>query len=246
MTTHAFAVAAGLILSLLGSATNAAAAVSEGASRLAFIDAPPPAPRAPGPAPLREEDEYGRRTWEAFPTMSLDTPFCRGDALGSSHCGDTETGTSLGGGALYRLTPYVGIGAAASFTSFGKTGAEAFSHARWFGVIVRGYFLDRGAFDPYVEAGLGAGSVSSGESDGIHGVALRASGPASTAAVGIDFWVLPCLRLGPALAYRWTWLTRVERCVDGACTAGDVSSVGAVGSHLSLGVVATFAIGAEM
>jgi hypothetical protein len=179
--------------------------------------------------------------------FALTTPFCRGDALGASRCRDTEAGTSVGGGALYRLTPYVAIGAVASFSWFGAPSASsAYSRSRWVGAVVRGYLLDRGALDPYVEAGFGVGAVDAGYDDGAHSAHSHASGPSTSATVGVDVWVLPYLRVGPALSYRWTWLHLVEQCVDGACTVDDVTTTGGVGSHMSFGLLATFALGREM
>jgi hypothetical protein len=216
-------------------------------SGLAFVDAPPPAPRPAGPSPLREPDEYARRSWEVFPALAVGAPFCRGQALGSGRCGESSAGASIGGGALYRLTPYVAVGGEVHFTSFAASpSADAFSRTRWFGLTVRGYFLDRGVLDPYLEAGLGVGSVDAGYAADGHAVQLHGTGPSSSAAAGLDFWVLPYLRLGPALSYRFTWLTQVEQCQDGACAMQSVSDSGAVGSQLSVSLLATFSLGREM
>src|SRR2546423_10130726 len=108
------------------------AGLDGGARRFAFLDAPPPAPVLRAPAPEREGDEYARKSWEAFPEVGFGAPFCRGTSLGAGHCGDTGNGPVLGGGALYRLSPYVGLGAVASFASFqvdSPATAGAFSSA---------------------------------------------------------------------------------------------------------------------
>jgi hypothetical protein len=78
------------------------------------------------------------------------------------------------------------------------------------GLTIRGYFSDRGAVDPYVETGIGRGTATSSASDGAVEVRSDAAGPAATLGAGIDFWVLPFLKIGPSFTYRWTWLTDVR------------------------------------
>jgi hypothetical protein len=172
-------------------------------------------------------------------------PFCRGDATGANHCGDAGSGAALGGGALYRLTPYVALGAAASFASF-QPGGAAYSRANFIGFVVRGYFSDRGVVDPYVETGFGRGAFATGYAAGEADVRSEGAGPSTMAAAGIDFWVTPYLKLGPALSYRWTWLTDLRTCAGSACQTASVSDLGAVGSYVTLGFHATFALGREM
>ncbi len=233
-----------LSLAVLASARRAQADTSE---RFPFLDAPPPTPAPLPPGPAREADEHPRRAWEAFAHADLSAPFCRGDRFGAGQCAETGTGTALGAAALYRFTPSVALGAEASFSHFQVDApSAAYSRASWMGLLVRGYFLDRGALDPYVEAGIGRGAVIAG-SDGPMGPArTNATGPSAGARVGIDFWVTPFLRLGPALSYRWVWLTDVHACVGATCETTAVSERGAVGSYLSLAVHATFGWGHEM
>lgn len=248
MSPRAIALVANLSLGLaaLGLVTPAAA---EEVGRHSFLDSPPPAPAPLPPDPAREADEYPRRAWEAFPEVGLSAPFCRGDSFGLSHCGDSETGRALGGGALYRVSPSVGLGLEATFSGFrlAVDGArETYSRASWVGLLVRGYFLDRGAVEPYVETGLGRGSSSAGYSIEWSRVSVEASGPSALAGAGIDFWIAPHLRLGPAFTYRWTFLTEVRSCVDSSCETARIADHGAVGSFASLTFVATIALGREM
>jgi len=243
--TWSSALALALGLSLLALAPTAAA---EG-GHFSFLDGPPPAPAPLPPAPARESDEYPRRAWEAFPEVGLSTPFCQGDSFGISHCGESGPGTALGGGALYRVSPSVALGLEATFSTFNLTvdGAqEAYSRASWLGLLVRGYFLDRGAIEPYVETGVGRGSSSSGYSDGVSRVSVEASGPSALAGAGVDFWVASYLRMGPAFTYRWTYLTGARFCAGSSCDTSSVADRGAVGSFASLSFVATLAIGREM
>jgi hypothetical protein len=231
------------------SALTVASSALGAAGRFAYLEAPPPEPSPLPPAPAREADEFPRRSWEAFPQAGLTAPFCRGDALGVARCGDATGGTALGGGALYRVGPYIALGLEASFVTFQVGAASlpaAYSRTNWMGFLVRGYFLDRGAVDPYVETGLGRGASLAGYFDGRADVRSETSGPSVMAGAGVDFWVTPYLRFGPAFSYRWTWLTDVRTCAGSTCETTRVADSGAVGSYASLSVIATFAFGHEM
>jgi hypothetical protein len=218
---------------------NPAAAL--GAHRWLFLDAPPPAPPPFPPDPAPEADEHPRRTWEFAPELGIGAPFCRGGGVG---CPGTGAGPSLALAALYRLSPYVALGLDAGFADFREDAAVAGAHSRthWVGFVVRGYFAEQGLVDPYVEIGFGRGAVESGAAD----VRASGAGPSTMAGAGIDFWVLPFMRVGPALSYRWTWLSTLDVCEGGACGTASVSDWGAVGSYASLAVVATIGLGREM
>jgi hypothetical protein len=154
----------------------------------------------------------------------------------------------LGGVALYRISPNLAIGANAAFATFQIDGGlpSAYSRVSFIGLMIRGYFSDRGAIDPYVETGVGRGSASSGYT--FEGIDVRSdsAGPSAMAGAGIDFWVTPYLKLGPAVSYRWTWLTDVRTCAGSACQMMRVSDWGAIGSLATLSFAATLAFGHEM
>src|SRR4051794_12230135 len=128
MSLRTLAVAVGLFT--FAFAGRASAQPFAGGTQLAYLEAPPPAPAPRAPEPARESDEYPRKSWEAFPEVSFGAPFCRGDSLGAGHCGNNGNGSALGGGALYRLTPYVALGASISFANFQLEGSPpgAYSH----------------------------------------------------------------------------------------------------------------------
>jgi hypothetical protein len=243
MSTRTFVLAFGLASVTLASTAGA------DASRFAFLEAPPPAPAPRAPEPAREADEFARRSWEAFPFAGFAAPFCRGPSLGAGRCGESGQGPVLGGGALYRVSPYVALGATVSFASFHLDAApnvSAYSRASFLGLLVRGHFADRGALDPYVETGIGRGTATTGVTDGTGTVESESAGPSATVGAGIDYWVLPFLKLGPAVSYRWTWLTDVRTCAGAACETTSVGDRGAVGSFLSVSLTATLALGHEM
>jgi hypothetical protein len=235
---------------LLGARSVRAAEPIPRDRRFAFLDAPrPPLPDLP-PEPTREADEYPRRTWEVFPSGGVATPFCRGSAYGLGHCGDATSGAMLGVGALYRVSPYVALGLDLSFARFTpratNAGATLQSEASFIGLLVRGYFLDRGLVDPYVETGFGQGASVARYAEGGRDVRTESAAPAFLVGAGIDFWLTSYLRLGPALTYRLSWISNVEGCWGSTCTSVGVDERGAVGSYASVSVKATIAFGREM
>ena len=219
------------------------------APRFAFLDSPPPRLAELPPEPSREPDEYPRRAWEVFPSGGMGTPFCRGTAFGLGRCGDASSGATLGLGALYRITPHVAFGLDASFAHFGSGATSVTAHeslATWVGLLVRGYFLDRGALDPYVETGFGQATSVSTYRDGDVDVRTESAAPSVETGAGIDFWVAPFLRFGPAVSYRFAWISRVNGCASGICTSYGVDERGAVGSYATFSVRATVGFGREM
>jgi len=66
------------------------------------------------------------------------------------------------------------------------------------------------------------------------------------AGAGIDFWLGPYLRLGPALTYRIAWISDVRGCYAGTCTTYGVDERGTVGSYATFSLRATVALGREM
>jgi hypothetical protein len=216
---------------------------------VSILDAPPPLPRDLPPAPTREPDEIPRRVWEIFPSGGFGTPFCRGNAFGLGHCGDASSGATLGAGALYRVSPYVALGLDASFARFtakSASGARDESEATWIGVLVRGYFVDHGVIDPYVETGFGQASADARHVEGDDEIRTELRAPSVMTGAGIDFWVAPYLRVGPALNYRFAFVSSVNGCYGATCTAVGIDERGAVGSYASVSFCATLALGHEM
>ncbi|MET0594887.1 MAG: hypothetical protein ABW133_19460 [Polyangiaceae bacterium] len=230
-----------------GTASTASTASTD--SRFAFLDSLPPRPAELPPEPSREPDEYPRRAWEVFPSGGVGTPFCRGTAFGLGRCGDANAGATLGLGALYRVTPHVAFGLDASFAHFGSgaTNVAAYdSLSTWVGLLVRGYFFDHGALDPYVETGFGQATSITTYRDGDVDVRTESAAPSVETGAGIDFWVAPFLRFGPAVSYRFAWISRVNGCASGICTSYGVDERGSVGSYATFSVRATVGFGREM
>jgi hypothetical protein len=221
--------------------------------RFAFLDALPPAPLPPPEAPAPEAEEFARRPWEAFPAVGVSSPFCRGDSFGLGRCADTASGLSMGLGFAYRVTPYVALGVEGGASRFhfdpalrDGPASGASSRSNWLGAVVRGYFLERGRLDPYVQAGFGRGAVNTTYvAQGVD-VEVSGAGAATMVGAGLDVWVLPYFKVGPALVYRWAFFHELRVCQAGGCAGTTVGDGGAVGSDVGLRLVGTFALGREM
>jgi hypothetical protein len=208
----------------------------------------PPAPPEPSPAPEREPDEHARRSWEIAPRLGLVMPLCRGDQTGLARCESTGSGDGLGLHALWRVAPYVALGVQGDFARFtiDADTAEGSARSIWVGAAVRGYFLERGFLDPYAETGFGRGSVDTIYDVGGTLVSVHGSGAATMVGAGLDFWISSRVKVGPAIAYYWTFLGDVRVCSGAVCSTSNVGSTGAVASHANFSVALSLALGPEM
>jgi hypothetical protein len=228
-----------------------AASATSDAAREAFLSDLPPAPHPRGPAPLAEEDEHARRPWELEPTIGAGTPICYGAS--GPLCGAEGGGLSFGASGLFRLTPYVALGVVYQRLGGGvdpaafAPGVSATAWSDFFGAVARGYFLERGAFDPYVQAGFGRGSYHlDWAADGARFGAMSGAAPATEVTAGADFWIGSFAKVGASLSYFWTFLGDVRTCDPNGCSFVAADSLGAPGTELVLGVSVTFAMGREM
>jgi hypothetical protein len=221
--------------------------------RFSFLDAPPPAPPPMPPAPEREASEWARKSWEVSPHLGWTSAACRSADAGTGACDGMGTGTAIGAGALYRITPYVALGAELEAIDFAfdpsasTPGASAgSSRGYFFGPVFRGYFAERGSVDPWIEIGFGGGTIATSYELGGARHSATEQGAATSVGAGIDFWVSPWLKLGPALSERVVLPTEVKTCRDGACSSRTVSDAGGVTRTTRLGVEVTIAFGREM
>jgi hypothetical protein len=124
--------------------------------------------------------------------------------------------------------------------------AGGFTRSSWIGAVVRGYFLERGFLDPYVQTGLGRGSLDVAyDADGVE-MRLGGSGLATMVAAGIDFWFSSNVKAGPSIGYYWTFLGDVHACAGPACSTYSVGSTGAASSSASISLTMAVMLGREM
>jgi hypothetical protein len=245
-TARSALIAVGVALFAPGTSRAAAA------ERETFLSSLPPAPRPRGPAPAAEEDEHARRPWEFLPALGAGTPICYGSS--GPLCSAQAAGFSIGLSTFFRLTPYVALGLSYQRLSGSidsaalAPGVSGTASSDFFGLIARGYFLDRGAFDPYVQAGFGRGSFGLDmTAGGAPAGGLRAAAPATEISAGADFWIGSFMKIGPQIGYFWTFLGDVRACgADGDCGYVGAGSLGIPGTELVLGLSLTIAAGSEM
>lgn len=244
-----FAAALVMLFARIVSAESQAGELSQ--KRFAFLDALPPAPPSLPNAPEREASEWARRSWEILPHAGWTTPSCRTAPYGGSACSGVGAGVNVGIGGVYRITPYIGLGAEMTLASFGYDAtalgaSKGNSRAGLFGPIVRGYFLERGSIDPWVQVGFGMGFVGTSYSGSFGDWKARASGVGLSGAAGVDFWVTRYLKVGPSLSQQFVFPSEVRVCQGDECASYTVSEAGGVTRWLGLGLNVTVAFGQEM
>lgn len=193
---------------------------------------PPPIVLAPAPAPELPSAEYSRRPFELFAELALGLPSCADGNTDNQRCDGIAAGLGGGGALLWRPTPYFAFGGAINGLRFGFHPApgsalsESGATGHFVGVLGRVYFFERGLLEPYLDLGIGSGSVETRSSEagtayeeGTSGIAFRTGG-------GLELYLGRHVRLGPA----FTWTTfnagHVRRCGGGRCVQLDENNYG--------------------
>ena len=211
---------------------------------LALSAAPPP--ELPGP-------ELARRPLELSPELLLGFESCADGSTDDARCNGLSAGLGGGGSVLWRASPYFAFGGTLSALSFGfhppvSSGLQhARAHGLVWGLLGRVYFLDHGPVEPYLELGLGGGSVSSSarESDDVQydetatGAALRVGG-------AVEFYLSSHVRLGPAFDWTRFDVAHVNRCAGSDCTRLDLGGYGHGTGFSSLSVRLTLLLGPSL
>lgn len=153
---------------------------------------PPPSPRAP---------ELTRRSVEVLPQAKISLPTCEPSPNASRDPGScAPTGPALGAEltALYRPSSYFAFGPNAAYSVARGHGTSAAStRLLSLGVSARVYLLESGAFDPYLEAVFGCGSLTTRFSSApTRTTEESAFGPLGRAGGGIGWFLSPSVKLG--------------------------------------------------
>ena len=211
---------------------------------------PPPLALTAAPPPELPGLELARRPFELSPEFSLGFASCADGNTDDTRCNGLSGGLGVGGNALWRVSPYFAFGGTFSAVSFGfhpstASGLQhASAHGLFFGLLGRVYFLDHGPVEPYLELGLGGGSVttSARESNDVQydetaaGSALRVGG-------AIELYVSRHVRLGPAFTWTRLDVTHVHRCANSDCIPLDEASYGHGTGFSSLSARLTILLG---
>jgi len=180
---------------------------------------PPPPPPPPAPQPAAQpasqpaapiDDENARRPWEIFADLGIGNAVCGNDKPDSDCPVDGGGAFALGG--AYRFHPHWAVGLELGIWVFkvrdawqgqlpDKATDVSFSSV-YLSPIARWYWLDSGSVDPYLQAGIGLGSVKATASNASGDYEYTASGLAYSLGIGVDWKLSRLFRLGPqALAY---------------------------------------------
>lgn len=190
--------------------------------------APPPLPLGSAPAPELPAPELGRRPVELAPELLLGFASCADGNADDTRCNGLSAGLGGGGSVLWRASPYFAFGGTAAALSFGfhppvSSGLHhASAHGVFVAVLGRVYFLDHGPVEPYLELGLGGGSVttSARESDQVQ-YDESAVGSALRVGFAIEFYLSGHVRLGPAFDWTRFDVAHVNRCAGPECVRLD-------------------------
>jgi hypothetical protein len=231
---------------------------------------PPPAPAAAPPAapapivappPIAVPSGPTRSSVELVPELALAWAHCQDGDTSSARCSGVRGGGELGFSAFWRVTPHLAWGGGFQLAVFrhepprnsGVSDAEAF--AFFLGLMGRAYLFERGAFDPYVQIGIGGGALGTA-GEGAPGIVddperyeETGAGPAVQAGIGADFFLSPRLKLGPSFTYTQVFVDKIRRCRKGE--AGDCDDVsksefGYMNSLLTLGVRLSILLGGDL
>lgn len=203
------------------------------------------APLLPGPA-------YERRSLELDVAVTANHRLC---PRGLDRC-QNQPGIGFQAAALHRVGPFLGWGLQAELAGwkehFEYRTLKAQMNARTMSalLVARLGFLRHGIFDPYIQAGAGAGryqldgSVSSDRESWQHSESTWA--PIYQAAFGLDIHVSQSFRVGGNFSWTHWLLEDFERCnevVTGACTLPQPGMFDLDNAVWSFGLKASFVFG---
>jgi len=168
---------------------------------------------------------------------------CRGGGF-LERCTLLEPAVGATLAALHRPNPFFAFGVGVSYSRAGADPEDGLVESELYAVGARGrvYFHEEGAFDPYLELELGYGSLrptfvevsGARRVDSVFGPRARVGG-------GIDFSVLPSLRLGGNVGFTYLLLGHATGCVSSSCPPN-----AAMAGALGVGLHATVVLGDEL
>ena len=186
--------------------------------------APPPGLQPP---PQVGASEHSRYSIELIPQLGLAVPKCQRGETSSRNCDGVKAGGFAGFMALWRISPYFAWGGTLDLTALrylppdDLERSNAAAGSVYLGLVARLYFLQEGWVDPYLELGLGGGALATefDETDVLTQEEARydetGAGPAVQLGAGVDFYLGPHLRLGPAVAFTQVSVDKIRRCPSG-------------------------------
>jgi hypothetical protein len=121
------------------------------------------------------------------------------------------------------------------------------------GLAARVYFAEEGSLDPYVQLALGGAALATAFEEGSGTDQQRyeetGAGPALQFGAGVDFYLTPLLRLGPALNSTLVFVDKIRRCHgggEGECVDVAKGAHGHVDAYATIGARLTISLGDEL
>ncbi len=174
-------------------------------------EVPPP---LPPPTPLG----IGRRPVQLVPGLGVAIPLCLAGTQSSDRCQGVKPGIGIGFSAFWRVNPYFAWGGGLDIMGYRYQPPARLDLTNtnaagvFLGLLGRGYFLDHGALDPYVELGLGGGALGTSHDEQGTRYSETGAGPAVRLGGGFDFFLGRRIKLGPALSYTRVFIDKIRRC----------------------------------
>jgi hypothetical protein len=169
--------------------------------------APPPPPEPAPPPPIPKPPDYARRPTELFLGIGYGNAVCDNDEPDSQCPVDGGVALTLGGG--WRFAPYWSVGLELGLWDYAvreewrgqiQGAPDEVSLSSWyFGPYVRWYWFDRKIADPYMQAGIGLGTIRGEASNETSEYRIEASGITFPLGIGVEWQVADIFRLGPQL-----------------------------------------------
>ena len=240
---------------------HAAPAASPGLSDSKRGPYPKPGRPPPGLPPARDlgDEAYGRFAVELIPHLGPAWPRCQPGEQSSRNCIGTKLGADLGFTALWRVSAYFAWGGTLGIGLFQYEPPDAYGREHGSAAAVsllllaRGYFLDEGSIDPYVQLGLGGGALGTAFDETVDGAEEHfeetGAGPALQIGAGIDFYLTRHVRLGPALTVTQVSIDKVRRCTgggEGDCEDLPKEDDGYLDAYFSASARLTIGLGEEL
>ncbi len=183
------------------------------------------------PRPVVGRQEHPRRPLELVIKGGTLIPICRAESESNERCGGLQPFAHGGLLALWRVHPHFAWGGGLDRASFRYAPPQRFDWraGTWFaGLAGRVHGRNEGALDPYLQLDLGWGVVRWSFVDPAgNEIEETATGPTIRIGAGLDYFLLPHVRLGPAVTVAQGVFDRVRRCnTTGDCASLDQRSRG--------------------
>lgn len=175
-----------------------------------YQSAQPPPSYQPAPPPPAAEPPPSRHPAELFLLLGFGGAVCDNEKP-DSDC-PVDGGVAFGLGGAWRFHPHWAVGGELGFWAFNvrdewrgqlaDSATDVKFSSFYLAPMARWYWFDSGTIDPYLQAGIGFGSVQGEAKNASATYTTTAKGLVYLAGIGVEWQLSDLFRLGPqALAY---------------------------------------------